>query len=120
MQQRLYVDGSIPRHGQVKVNAEIVSGNAERCRGKGRRVDALTLLVQALPVDLHVIRPRPQANVAKLPQADAAAHEMFIGVQDQVQQVLVGRHGEKAVGFDGFEAGKEVVQLVVGVLRRIE
>lgn len=80
MQQRLYVDGSIPRHGQVKVNAEIVSGNAERCRGKRRRMDALALLVQALPVDLPVIRPRPQADVTKLPQADAAAHEMLIGV----------------------------------------
>lgn len=120
MQQRLCVDGSIQRHGQVKVNAEIVSGNAERCRGKRRRMNAGALVMQTLPVDLRVIRPRPQADVAELPQADAAAHEMLIGVQKQVQQVLVGRHGEKAVGFDGFEAGKEVVQLVVGVLRRIE
>lgn len=30
------------------------------------------------------------------------------------------RHGEKAVGFDGFEAGKEVVQLVVRVLGGVE
>ena len=52
MQQRLHIDATVPRGGQVKVNAEIVSGNAERCRGKGRRVDALALLVQALPVDL--------------------------------------------------------------------
>ena len=65
VQQRLYVDGSIPRHGQVKVNAEIVSGNAERRRGEGRRVDALALLVQALPVDFRVIRPRPQAKCRK-------------------------------------------------------
>lgn len=120
MQQRLYVDGSIPRHGQVKVNAEIVSGNAERRRGEGRRVDALTLLVQALPVDFIVILPRPQANVAKLPQADAAAHEMLVGVQDQVQQVLMGWHGQEAIYLDGLEVGKKVVQLVVGVLRRIE
>ena len=76
--------------------------------------------MQALPVDLHVIRPRPQANVAKLPQADAAAHEMLVGVQDQVQQVLVGRHGEKAVGFDGIDVGEEVVQLVMGILGRIK
>ena len=67
MQQRLYVDGSIPRHGQVKVNAEIVSGNAERCRGKGRRVNTGALVIQMLPVDFIVILPRPQANVAKLP-----------------------------------------------------
>ena len=113
MQQRLYVDGSIPRHGQVKVNAEIVSGNAERCRGKRRRVDAPTLLVQALPVDFRVIRPRPQADVAKLPQTDAAADEVLVGVQKQVQQMLVGRHGEKTVGFDGIEVGKEVVQFVM-------
>ena len=80
MQQRLHVNRVAPRRGQVKFDTEIVSGNAERCRGKGRRVDALALLVQALLVDLPVIRPRPQANVTKLPQADAAAHEMLIGV----------------------------------------
>ena len=120
MQQRLYVDGSIPRHGQVKVNAEIVSGNAERCRGKGRRVNTGALVIQMLPVDFIVILPRPQANVAKLPQADAAADEVLVGVQDQVQQVLVGRHGKKAVDLDGFEVGKKVVQLVVGILGRIK
>lgn len=86
MQQRLYVDGSIPRRGQVEVNAEIVSGNAERRRGKRRRMNALTLLVQALPVDFIVILPRPKADVAELPQADAAADEVLVGVQDQVQQ----------------------------------
>ena len=75
---------------------------------------------EALPVDLRVIRPRPQADVAELPRPDAAADEVLVGVQKQVQQVLVWQHGQKAVGFDGFEAGKEVVQLVVGVLRRIE
>ena len=120
MQQRLYVDGSIPRRGQVKVNAEIVSGNAERCRGKHRRMNALTLLVQVLPVDLRMIRPRPQANVAKLPRPDAAADEVLIGVQDQVQQVLVGRHGQKAVHLDGVEVGKEMVQLVMRILGRIK
>ena len=83
-------------------------------------MDALTLLVQALPVDFIVILPRPQANVAKLPQADAAAHEMLVGVQDQVQQVLMGWHGQEAIYLDGLEVGKKVVQLVVGVLRRIE
>lgn len=120
VQQRLYVDGSIPRRGQVEVNAEIVSGNAERRRGEGRRVNALALLMQKLPVDLRMIRPRPQADVAKLPQADAAAHEMLVGVQDQVQQVLVGRHGEKAVGFDGIDVGEEMVQLVMRILGRIK
>ena len=100
MQQRLRVDRvASTRHGQVKFDAEIVSGDAERRRGKGRRVDAVTLVVQAPPVDLGVIRPRPQADVAELPQADAAAHEMLIGVQDQVQQVLVGWHGEESRRF---------------------
>lgn len=120
MQQRLYVDGSIPRHGQVKVNAEIVSGNAERRRGEGRRVNALALLMQKLPVDLRMIRPRPQANVAKLPRPDAAADEVLVGVQDQIQQMLVGRHGEKAVGFDGIDVGEEMVQLVMRILGRIK
>lgn len=120
VQQRLCVDGSIPRRGQVKVNAEIVSGNAERCRGKRRRMNAGALVMQTLPVDFIVILPRPQADVAELPQPDAAADKVLVGVQKQVQQMLVGRHGEKAVGFDGLEVGKKVVQLVVGVLRRIE
>lgn len=120
MQQRLYVDGSIPRRGQVKFDAEIVSRDAESGGSKGRRVDALTLLVQTLPVNFVVIRPRPQADVAKLPHPDAAAHEMFIGVQDQVQQVLVGRHGKKAVDFDRVKVCKKVVQLVVGILGGIE
>lgn len=120
MQQRLHVDAAVPRRGQVKFDAEIVSGNAERRRSKGRRVDALTLLVQALPVDLPVIRPRPQADVAELPQADAAADEVLVGVQKQVQQVLVGRHGEKAVDFNGVEVGKEVVQIVMRILGGIK
>ena len=52
MQQRLHIDAAIPRGGQVKFDAEIVSRDVKRRRSKGRRVDALTLLVQALPVDL--------------------------------------------------------------------
>ena len=63
---------------------------------------ALALHVQALPVDLVVVRQRPQADVAKLPQADAAADKVLVGVQDQVQQVLMRRHGEKTVNFNGF------------------
>ena len=120
MQQRLHVDAAVPRCGQVKVNAEIVSGNAERCRSKGCRVNTGALVIQTLPVDFGVVLPRPQADIAELPQADAAADEVLIGVQKQVQQVLVGRHGEKAVGFDGIEVGKEVVQLVMGILGRIK
>lgn len=113
MQQRLHVDAAVPRRRQVKFDAEIVSRDVKRRRSKGRRVDAPTLLVQALPVDFRVIRPRPQADVAKLPQTDAAADEVLVGVQKQVQQMLVGRHGEKTVGFDGIEVGKEVVQFVM-------
>ena len=120
MQQRLHVDGIAPRCGQVKVNAEIISGNPERCRGKRRRMDTGALVVQALPVDFGVVLPYPQADIAELPKADAAAHEVLVGVQDQVQQVVVRRHGEKAVDFDGFEVDKEVVQLVVGILGGIE
>ena len=120
MQQRLYVDGSIPRRGQVKFDTEIVSGNTERRRSKGCRVDALALLAQALPVDFIVILPRPQADVAELPQADAAAHEMLIGVQKQVQQMLMGRHGQKAVHLDGIDVGEEMVQLVMRILGRIK
>ena len=120
MQQRLHIDATVPRGGQVKFDAEIVSRDVKRRRGKGRRVDAGALLVQALPVDLPVIRPRPQADVTKLPQADAAAHEMLIGVQKQVQQMLVWRHGQKAVDFDGVEVGKEVVQFVMCIFGRIK
>lgn len=120
MQQRLRVNRVAPRRRQVKFDAEIVSRDAKRRRGKGRRVDALTLLVQVLPVDLRMIRPRPQANVAKLPRPDAAADEVLIGVQDQVQQVLVGRHGEKAVHLDAIDVGEEMVQLVMRILGRIK
>lgn len=74
----------------------------------------------ALPVDLRVIRPRPQANVAELPQPDAAAGEVLVGVQKQVQQVLVGRHGEKAVDLDGVDVGEEMVQLVMCIFGRIK
>lgn len=52
MQQRLRVNRVAPRRVQVKFDAEIVSGDAESGGSKGRRVDALALLVQALPVDL--------------------------------------------------------------------
>ena len=120
MQQRLHVNRVAPRRGQVKFAAEIVSGNTERRRGKGCRVDALALLVQALPVDLRVIRPRPQADVAELPQPDAAADKVLVGVQKQVQQMLVGRHGEKAVDFDGFEVSEEMIQLVVSIFGGIK
>lgn len=120
MQQRLRVNRVAPRREQVKFDAEIVSGNAERRRSKGRRVDALTLLVQALSVDLPVIRPRPQADVTELPQADAAADEVLVGVQKQVQQMLVGQHGQKAVHLDGIDVGEEMVQLVMRILGRIK
>lgn len=120
VQQRLHVDGNIPRRGQVKIDTEIVFGNVERRGGKRRRMDAGTLVMQALPVDFIVVLPRPQTDVAELPQADAAAHEVLVGVQNQVQQVLVGRHGEKSVHFDGVEVDKEVIQFVVGILGGIE
>lgn len=120
MQQRLHIDATVPRGGQVKFDAEIVSGDAESGGSKGRRVDALALLVQTLPVNLVVIRPRPQANVAELPQPDAAADEVLVGVQKQVQQMLVGRHGEKAVDFNGVEVGKEVVQFVMCIFGKIK
>ena len=68
--------------------------------GKRRRVHGPTLVMQAQPVDLIVIGARPQANIAKLPQADAAAHKVLVGVQDQIQQMLVRRHGEKTVDLD--------------------
>ena len=120
MQQRFRINRVAPRRGQAEFDAEIVFGDAKRRRGKGRRVDALTLLVQALPVDLRVIRPRPQANVAKLPQPDAAADEVLVGVQKQVQLMLVGQHGQKAVHLDGIDVGEEMVQLVVRVLGGVE
>ena len=120
MQQRLRVNRVAPRRGQVKFDAEIVSGNTERRRSKGRRVDALALVVQALPIDFGVVLPCPQADVAELPRPDAAADEVLVGVQEQVQQVLVRRHGEKAVHLDGIEVGKEVVQLVMCIFGRIE
>lgn len=120
MQQRLHIDATVPRRGQVKVNTHIVSGNTERRCCKGHRVDALTLLVQALPVDLPVIRPRSQADVTELPQPDAAADEVLVGVQKQVQQMLVGQHGQKAVHLDGIDVGEEMVQLVMRILGRIK
>lgn len=75
---------------------------------------------EALPVDLRMIRPRPQADVTELPQADAATDEVLVGVQDQVQQVLVGQHGQKAVHLDGIDVGEEIVQLVMRILGRIK
>lgn len=116
VQQGFGVDGSIPRRGQGKRDAQPVARDAKRSPCKRRRVHTLTLRVQALPVDLPVVRPRPQSNVAKLPQADAAAHKVLVGVQDQVQQVLMRRHGEKTVNFSGLEVGKKPVQVVVRVL----
>lgn len=75
---------------------------------------------EALSVDLPVIRPRPQADVTELPQTDAAADKMLVGVQKQVQQMLVWRHGEKAVDLGGLDVCEEAVQLIVGVLGGIE
>lgn len=120
MQQRLHVNRLAPRRGQVKFDVEIVSGNTERRGGKGRRVDALALLAQALPVDFGVVLPRPQADVAELPRPDAAADEVLVGVQKQVQQMLVGQHGQKAVHLDGIDVGEEMVQLVMRILGRIK
>ena len=120
VQQGFGVDGSIPRRGQGKRDAQPIARDAKCGPRKHRRVDALTLVIQALPVDLPVIRLCPQADVAKLPQADAAADKVLVGVQDQVQQMLMRRHGEKAVDLNGFEVGKKTVQVVVRVLGRIE
>ena len=83
-------------------------------------MNADTLVVQTPPVDFGVILPRPKADVAKLPRPDAAADEVLVGVQDQIQQMLVGRHGEKAVHLDGIDVGEEMVQLVMRILGRIK
>ena len=120
VQQRFHVNESIPRRRQSKFDAEIVLGNEECRGGKGRRVDAGALVMQVLPINFGIVIPRPQADIAELPQADAAAHKMLVGVQNQVQQVLVGRHGEKAVDFNGIEVGEEMVQFIVGILGGIK
>ena len=120
VQQRLHVHIAIPQPGQVKVNAQIRPGDPEGRSGEGRRVDPGALIMQALPVDLIVVRPRPQADVAELPQADAAVHKVLVGVQNQVQQVLMGRHGQEAVHLHGRDVHEEVIQLVVGILSGIE
>ena len=120
MQQRLHVHGAVPRRGQIKVNAQIRPGDPEGRGGEGRCVDAGALVIQALPVDLIVVHPRPEADVAELPQSDAAAHEVLVGVQNQVQQVLMGRHGQEAVHLHGGDVREEVVQFVVGVLGGVE
>lgn len=120
MQQRLHVYIAVPQPGQVKVDAQIRPGDSEGRSGEGRRVDAGALVMQALPVDLIVVRPRPEADVAELPQADAAAHKVLVGVQDQIQQVLMGRHGQEAVHLHGGDVHEEVIQLVVGILSGIE
>ena len=120
VQQRLHVHVAVPRRGQVKVDAQMRPGDPEGRSSEGRRVDAGALVMQALPVDLVAVRPRPEADVAELPQADAAAHKVLVGVQDQVQQVLVGQHGQEAIHLHGHDAHEEVIQLVVGVLSGIE
>ena len=83
-------------------------------------MDPGALVMQALPVDLVAVRPRPEADVAELPQADAAVHKVLVGVQNQVQQVLVGQHGQKAVHLHERDAHEKVIQLVVGILSGIE
>lgn len=64
--------------------------------------------------------PAPKGDVAELPRHDAAAHEALVGVQDQVQQMLMRRHGQEAIYLDGLEVGKKVVQLVMRILGRIK
>ena len=120
VQQRLHVYIAVPQPGQVKVNAQIRPGDPEGRSGEGRRVDPGALIMQALPVDPIVVRPRPEADVAELPQADAAVHKVLVGVQNQVQQVLMGRHGQEAVHLHKGDVREEVIQLVVGILSGIE
>lgn len=120
VQQRLHVYIAVPQPGQIKVDVQIRPGNPEGRGGEGRRVDAGALVMQALPVDLIVVRLRPEADVAELPQADAAVHKVLVGVQNQVQQVLMGRHSQEAVHLHGGDVHKEVIQLVVGILSGIE
>lgn len=120
VQQRLRIHVVVPRRGQIKVDAQIRPGDPEGRSGEGRRVDAGALVMQALPVDLIVVRLRPEADVAELPQADAAVHKVLVGVQNQVQQVLMGRHSQEAVHLHGGDVHKEVIQLVVGILSGIE
>ena len=120
VQQRLHVYVTVPQPGQVKVDVQIRPGDPEGRSGEGRRMDPSALIMQALPVDLIVVRPRPEADVAELPQADAAVHKVLVGVQNQVQQVLMGRHGQEAVHLHRGDVREEVVQLVVGVLGGVE
>lgn len=120
VQQRLHVYIAVPQPGQIKVDAQMRPSDSEGRSGEGRRVDPGALVMQALPVDLVAVRPRPEADVAELPQADAAVHKVLVGVQNQVQQVLVGQHGQKVVHLHERDAHEKVIQLVVGVLGGIE
>ena len=80
VQQRLCGSGRFPKLRQFEVDAQPEPRDFKGRSGKDGGMDTCALIMQARPVDLIVVFPCPQADVAELPQADAAAHKMLVGV----------------------------------------
>lgn len=121
MEQGLGGDCRLPQRRQGKVDAQPLPCDNKDRSGEGGGVDRLALVVEPCPVNLRIVFPYPQANVTELPQADAAADEVLVGVEDQVQQILVGRHGQHVhLHRLGVEVREKAIKLIVGILRGVK
>ena len=120
MEHWLHVDRRIPQGRELDCDAEIFSGDPERSGGEGGGVDGGALVMQLLPVDRVMVFSCPESDVAELAQSDAAVYKMLVGVQNQVQEMLVRRHGEKTVDLDRLEVREKAIQIVVRVIGGIE
>ena len=120
MEHWLHVDRRMPQGRELDCDAEVFCGDPERGGCEGGGMDGGTLVMQLLPVDRVMIFSCPESDVAELAQSDAAVYKMLVGVQNQVQEMLVRRHGEKTVDLDRLEVREKPIQIIVRVLGGIE
>ena len=124
LQQRFAVGRRPVRRNR---NAELPPGNLKYRRRKDVGADLPALTQQQRPVHLAAALLRPEADVQHLPDAEAAVDEVLQGVEQQEQQMVVGREGQKLRALDGqgqrplCRSGKEAVEVAQGVgIRRKE
>lgn len=78
--------------GTFKGNIEVVTCDPEHSRGKSADPRLVALLGKARPVDPLPVFARPDADVADLTNAESAVDEVLVGVEQEVEEVVVRRH----------------------------
>ena len=92
-QQRFAIHPELaPFLRQLQVDPQIFVRDRKHSGRKVQGMRFFQITHQSLMVDLIGIMLCPQPDIADLPDAEPAADKMLIGVQDQIEQMILRRH----------------------------